>query len=410
MAGDLLVIGRDDHVVVVGAGLAGWRLCEYLRRDGFDGALTLIGEESEPPYERPPLSKQVLAGAWEVERTGLADETRVAELGVTYRRGVAATALDADAARVTLADGGEVAGSHVVVATGTRARRLPFSADARLHALRTRADSRALAGDLARLSPGETVVVVGGGFIGAEVATALAKRGLRPLVLEAGERPLHGPLGPVVSLWLADLAERDGVELRNSQHVHDVVERGDGFAVILDDEEVEAPVVVVGAGALPNVEWLEGSGLAVDNGVVVDEDLRAAERVYAVGDVARFAWRSPTGVESVRVEHWQVANDHAAALARHLTGGTPHPPMIPYFWSDQYGKKIQMIGHPHPSDDVTMVSGTPDEARFVALYHRDDVVSGVVALANPRGLTLSRPLLESATSVTRALALAPWAS
>lgn len=399
----------EDHVVVVGAGLAGWRLCEALRRDAFAGAITLVGDEADPPYDRPPLSKQVLAGKWEPERATLATPERLEAARVDLLLGVAAAGLDVASTTVHLADGRAVRGSRVVVATGSRARTLPYSAADRVHTLRRRADAVALIEAVSVLAPGTAVAVIGGGFIGAEVATALVARGLAPVVLEEAARPLMGPLGEEVATWLEGLAASAGVELRNGQRVRDVRVEGDGLRVDVGDEPLDVPVVVVGAGALPNVEWLAGSGLTIDNGVVVDERLQAAEGVAALGDVARFAWENVAGTEAIRIEHWENANLHAAALARTWTGQEALAGLtIPYFWSEQYGKKIQMLGHPHHDDTVTRVLHDEDAGRFTALYSRDGLVTGVIALSHPRALILSKALLDEPTMLDDALERAPW--
>ncbi len=398
-------LDASSHVVVVGAGLAGWRTVEALRDAGFDGSLTLVGDEPHAPYDRPPLSKQVLSGRLGPDVLPL--ERHPVE--VVRRLGVAATALDAARRRVWLADGSEIAATHVVVATGARARRLEVTAAGAVHTLRTRDDLDRLLGDLERLGPGDRAAVIGGGFIGAEVATSLHARGLVPIVIEALERPLIGALGPRVSEWLVDLPTGADIEVRCRQVVRDVVPRGSGWRVELADGDLDVDLVVAGVGADPNVEWLAGSGLEIDRGVVVDEHLEASVDVAAVGDVARFAWPGPLGTERIRVEHWQVAADHALALASWWTGrGTP-PPLVPYFWSDQYGTKIQLLGHPHADDEVDVVLGQPTEDRWLALYHRGGRVSGAVARRYPRALMLARSLVESGAPLEEALHDAPWA-
>ena len=399
----------SDHVVIVGAGLAGWRVAESLRREGFDGALSLIGDERDAPYDRPPLSKQVLAGQWEIDQTRLATDERVAAAQATLHLGVAARSLDVATTTVHLEDGSSIAGTHVVIATGARARRLPFSADAHLHVLRSRRDALALIESVDRLEPGRVVAIIGGGFIGAEVATSLHQRGLEPVVFEVAPAPLVGPLGPTVAEWLKNLPAEAGVELRSAVHVTDVTQVDGEFLVHVEGAgPFAAAVVVVGAGAIPNVEWLATSGLTIDNGVVVDRHFLATERVAAVGDVARFTWDGPLGEQLVRMEHWEVAAGHAAALARYWVHGETPGPMVPYFWSDQYGRKIQMVGHPAPSDDVVRVAERDDGAKWLALYSHDGVVTGVVGLNMPRQLTLSRHLLESPTTREVALATSPW--
>jgi NAD(P)H-nitrite reductase large subunit len=405
------VLQPSDHVVVVGAGFAGWRFIEALRREGFGGALTLIGDETYAPYDRPPLSKQVLVGKWDAERATLATPDRIQESGVTLLLGSRAVGLDRDALSVHLEDGSTVVGTHVVIATGTRARRLPYSADAHVHTLRSRNDERRLREDLDRIAPGSVVAVIGGGFIGAEVATALQTRGFRPIVLEALRRPLIASLGNDVSTWLERLAGDVGIELRSGQHIDDVVRDDEKFTVMFHDgSELRADAVVVGAGALVNVEWLATSGLNIDDGVIVDSDLLATERVAAIGDIAHFSWNSVMGEESIRIEHWEVANLHAARLAHFwVTGESSEALMVPYFWSDQYGKKLQMLGHPKPDDDVVRVEGSPEEGKWLAVYSRSGVVSGLVALSQPRALMMSKHFLEVPTTLHEALEQAPWA-
>ena len=407
------LLSGDDHVIVVGAGLAGWRFVEALRRDGYEGALTLIGNEVHLPYDRPPLSKQVLSGKWEPDQTALATDELVSSLEVTTHLGVAAQQLDVATTTVRLDNGTSVAGTRVVLATGTRARQLPLSAASSLHTLRSRDDVVRLTNRLNTLAEGDPVVVIGGGFIGAEAATALAARGLRPIILEAAERPLLNVVGPSVSTWLEGLAPAARIELRTSQQITDVLANDNGFVVHFESgDTLVAPLVVLSVGASANLEWLATSGLTIDNGVVVNTDLVANESngaIGAIGDVACFEWQSVVGTELVRIEHWQTANDHAAHLAKFWTTGEQSTSlMIPYFWSDQYGKKIQMLGHPRPSDDVTLVNGSLDDAKWTALFSRDGVVNGVIALSQPRALMLSRPLLEHVTTLKSALELAPW--
>ena len=408
----MITLSSSDHVIIVGAGLGGWRCVESLRREGYSGELTLVGDEPYAPYDRPPLSKRILAGTWEIEKATLATPTLVAANDVTMRLGVRAVALDVATTTVALDDGYEIRGTHVVIATGTRARRLPFSADKDLHALRNRDDEVRLLHHLEELAPHSVIAVVGGGFIGAEVATQLRARGFRPIVLEASQRPLVGVLGEEVSSWLERLAADADIELRCGVNVLDVAQSGDGFAVKFEGgDDLEASAVLVGVGALVNVEWLASSGLTVDNGVVVDEHLMATDRIGAIGDIARFNWKSVMGDELVRIEHWEVANLHAGALGHYLvTGESRDSLLVPYFWSDQYGQKIQTLGHARPSDSVLRVSGSPEEGTWIALYSRDDIVTGVIALNRPRALMLSRHLLERTTNLSDALAEAPWST
>ena len=400
-----MTLGADDRVVVVGAGLAGWRTCEEMRRRGYAGELCLVGDEVHAPYDRPPLSKKVLAGKWGLDHTTLATPERLAEARVDLVRGEAAVSLDPAEPAVTLGDGRRLSGSRVVIATGSRARRLSWHSEL-LHELRSRDDAARLSTRLDELSAGDTVAIIGGGFIGAEVATAVSARGLRAVVLEAALRPLVGPLGETVARWLERLPGDAGVELRTNQRVSGVEATGDGDAAVLfeDGSRVAARAVVVGVGARPNVEWLAGSGLAIDDGVIVDAHHLATPLVAAVGDVARAPY---AGGVSRRLEHWQVATDQASALARWWALGEESPAAVPYFWSDQYGKKIQVLGLPGADDEVVRVKET-ETGQWLALYAREGLVQAAVALSQPRALMLSRPLLERPTTLGEALRAAPW--
>ena len=397
-----MTLTSTDHVVVVGAGLAGWRFIESLRRDGYEGKITLIGDEPYVPYDRPPLSKQVLSGKWEIDKTVLASDEALESANITSIFGVSATSLDVISHTVTLENGETVSGTHIVIATGTRARRISFSDESLVHTIRNRKDIEGLNALLATVPEGATVAVIGGGFIGAETATALKARGLTPVVLEALQRPLIGALGDQASQWLLPLASNAEIELRTSQVIRDV---SDGRVVFADGSSLEVAAVVLGVGAEVNTEWLQSSGLVLDGGVVVDEHLLATPTIGALGDVAKFPFKG----ELTRIEHWQVATDHAAALSLHWAKGEKAPDMVPYFWSDQYGKKIQMLGHPHPSDDVVKVAGSDEEGKWLALYSRGGVVTGILSLSQPRWLMVSKVLLDEETTLTRAMELQPWA-
>ena len=397
-----MTLTSTDHVVVVGAGLAGWRFIESLRRDGYEGKITLIGDEPYAPYDRPPLSKQVLSGKWEIDKTVLASDEALESANITSIFGVSATSLDVMSHTVTLENGETVSGTHIVIATGTRAKRISYSDESLVHTIRNRKDIEGLNALLAAVPEGATIAVIGGGFIGAEAATALKARGLTPVVLEALQRPLIGALGDQASQWLLPLASNAEIELRTSQVIRDV---SDGSVVFADGSTLEVAAVVLGVGAEVNTEWLQSSGLVLDGGVVVDEHLLATPTIGALGDVAKFPFKG----ELTRIEHWQVATDHAAALSLHWAKGEKAPDMVPYFWSDQYGKKIQMLGHPHPSDDVVKVAGSDEEGKWLALYSRGGVVTGILSLSQPRWLMVSKVLLDEETTLTRAMELQPWA-
>ena len=397
-----MTLSSNDHVVVVGAGLAGWRFIESLRRDGYEGKITLIGDEPYAPYDRPPLSKQVLSGKWDVDKTLLASDEALENANVTSILGVPAKSLDVPTHTVTLENGVTVSGTHIVIATGTRARRLSFSDESLVHTIRSRDDIEGLNALLATVPEGSTVAVIGGGFIGAEAATALKARGLHPVVLEGLSRPLIGALGEQASEWLLKLASNAEIELRTSQEIRDV---SNGSVIFADGSTLDVAAVILGVGAEVNTEWLKTSGLSLDGGVVVDENLLASPTIAAIGDVAKFPFKG----ELTRIEHWQVATDHAAALSMHWAKGEKAPDMVPYFWSDQYGKKIQMLGHPHPSDDIVKVAGSDEEGKWLALYSRAGVVTGILSLSQPRWLMVSKVLLDEETTLSQAMQMQPWA-
>jgi 3-phenylpropionate/trans-cinnamate dioxygenase ferredoxin reductase subunit len=394
----------------VGAGIAGWRFVEFLRRDGFSGAITLIGDELHAPYDRPPLSKQVLAGRWAVEKATLATPEKLAESLATVLLGERAVGLDVGATTVELASGTRVEGTHVVIATGARARALSYESSGPLMTLRTYDDAVRLHGLLEQLAPASEVAIIGGGFLGAEAATSIKARGHVPIVLEAAERPLVTVLGADVSAWLQLVPQAAEIDVRTSQRIRDVEVSERGATILFEDgEAMDVSMVLAAVGSAIETDWLASSGLTIDGGVVVDRNFEAAPHVGAIGDIARFPLLGVAGDELVRIEHWQVAVEQAVELAHYWTSNDEgRSRMIPYFWSDQMGKKIQLIGHPHPSDEATLVSGSPEELKWVALYAREGLVTGVVALSNPRGLTKSRVLLEHATTLEDALALAPW--
>jgi NADPH-dependent 2,4-dienoyl-CoA reductase/sulfur reductase-like enzyme len=276
--------------------------------------------------------------------------------------------------------------------------------------LRTYDDAVRLHEILEELAPASVVAIIGGGFLGAEAATSIKARGHVPVVLEAAERPLITVLGDEVSEWLLLVPKAAEIDLRTSQRIRDIVVSDRGATILLENgEAIEASMVLAAVGSAVETDWLASSGLTIDGGVVVDRNFEAAPRVGAIGDIARFPLPGVAGDELVRIEHWQVAVEQAIELAHYWTSNDAiRTRMIPYFWSDQMGKKIQLIGHPHPSDEVTLVSGSPEELKWVAIYARDGLVTGVVALSNPRGLTKSRALLEEVTTLEDALALAPW--
>ena len=370
-----------SSVVVVGASLAGLHAARALRHRGYDGSLTLVGAEDHRPYDRPPLSKQVLAGDWEPDRIGLASNADD-DLDLAWRLGHAAAALDVAGRTVRLADGDELAWDGLVLATGAAPRRLDDGGRAGVHVLRSLDDCLALRADL-DAGPGR-VVVVGAGFIGAEVAATCRGRGIDVTLVEPLPVPLGRVLGDDVGTVLGTVHRDEGVDLRLGVGV-DAVEGGDRVERVRlsDGRSVDCDVVVVGIGVTPCTGWLEGSGLALDDGVVADAACRVAPGIVAAGDVCRW-WHDGYGA-SLRVEHW----DHAIGQGTHagealLAGdGAEAFTPVPWFWSDQYDRKIMLAGRTQGADEVRIVDGSLEDRRFVALYRRGDQVVAALGLNRP---------------------------
>jgi NADPH-dependent 2,4-dienoyl-CoA reductase/sulfur reductase-like enzyme len=399
----MAMLGR---VVVVGGSLAGLRAVETLRMGGFDGEIVVIGAEFYRPYDRPPLSKKVLAGEWTPDRIELRKRDELASLDVTWRLGAPATALDARARTVAVADGAEVSYDGLVIATGATPRRLP--GDDRLPSvvvLRTLDDALDLR---ARLASGTArVVVVGAGFIGLEVASTARQLGNDVVVLEAAPAPLMRTVGAEIGRACAAVHGDHGVAIRCGVAVERIVPEG---VVLAGGELVPGDVVVVGIGVSPTTEWLLSSGLTLRDGVVCDATLRAGPPcVYAAGDVAR--WPHQLYGEEMRVEHWTNAAEQGAAAAENLLAesrGEPGAPyaQVPFFWSDQFDRRIQFLGHAAPGDQVRIVCGSVEERAFLAVYWDDAGLRGVLGVNLPRLVMKFRPLLLRRAPIGEALELA----
>ncbi|MHB9849668.1 NAD(P)/FAD-dependent oxidoreductase [Streptomyces krungchingensis] len=383
-------------VTVVGASLAGLYAARELRAQGFDGRLVLIGDERHRPYDRPPLSKDFLAGRADEAQLALTDAEETTELDAEWHLGVRARGLDARGRTVLLDDGRTISTDGVVVATGACARRLAGDDLAGVHTLRTLDDARALRAELTR-GP-RRIVVIGGGFIGAETASSCAALGHDVTVVEAAALPLVPQLGPRMAAVCAALHRRGGVALVTGTGVAGLRGGGGGgtslpavTGVRLSDGRVlDADVVIVGIGATPNTGWLAGSTLALHDGVLCDDGCATAlPQVVAVGDVAR--------VGGTRAEHWTSATEQPRVAVRNLLAGRTVATgrSLPYFWSDQYGARIQFAGRRHESDTVRIVEGGieeggPAEGGFLALYERDGRTTAVLSVDRPRPFTRIR--------------------
>ncbi len=400
----MTVLGDRDTVVVVGAALAGLRAAEELRVAGYGGRVVLVGAEPHRPYDRPPLSKELLAGAWGPDQTTL--RTRPDdELDFDWRLGCRAAALDLEGRAVILGHGERIEFDGAVLATGSVPRTLPETPPIPgIHVLRTLDDALALR---AELDHQPRVVVVGAGFIGAEVAATCRGRGLDVTVLEALPSPMVRGLGPMLGNALGALHRDHGVDLRLRTSVagfegHDRVER----VLLGDGTTIPADVVLVGIGVRPATDWLDGSGLTIDDGIICDATGLAAPGIVAAGDVAR--WPNPLfDGESMRLEHWTNAAEHGVHAGQRLLTGEDAAPFapVPFVWSDQYDVKIQVAGLVRGDDRIEIVDGSIDERRFVAAVGREGRLVGAVAFNRPRILMQYRRLIAERASFDDALAV-----
>ncbi|MYT11299.1 NAD(P)H-nitrite reductase [Streptomyces sp. SceaMP-e96] len=396
---------RDGRIVIVGASLAGLRAAETLREKGFTGSLTLVGEEPQPPYDRPPLSKQVLLGRVPADRTGL---PRRRDVEAQWRLGVRATGLDPIGKRVLLADGEEVPFDRLLIATGTRARPWPNPAEAALDGvftLRTSDEARRLA---ERLDAGpRRVLVIGAGFTGSEIASACRERGLAVTVAERGPAPLVGALGGTLGALAAKLQRAHGVDLRCGVTITAL--EGDGRltgAQFSDGTHIDADVAVVALGAIRNTEWLAESGLAAGpRGVTCDAGCRAfdmygivTDDVFAAGDIARFP-HPLFEYQLLSLEHWGNAVAQAEVAAHNMVNPGPRrlPHLtVPAFWSSQFGLNIKSVGVPTFSDQVVIAQGSLKDARLVAVYGYRGRVTAAVSVNQARSLEYYQRLIETA--------------
>lgn len=410
-----------NHVVVVGASLAGVRACGGLRAEGYAGAITLIGAEQHIPYDRPPLSKKVLSGEWEPDRISLVRAEEFEMLQLQQRFGVAAAGLSTTDCEVTLADGSVIGYDGLIIATGSTTRRLAGQPDhPSVFELRTLDDSLALR---ARLKDGsQRVTIIGAGFIGLEVAATARKLGNDVIVLEGLHAPLIRGLGAEMGTAVTAIHADHGVSIRCGVRVLGIDPVGDALVVRIGGgglgggcldassggEAIVSDVVVVGVGVSPATGWLDNSGLTVRDGIVCDDTLNAGvPQVYAAGDVAR--WPNPQfDGEEMRVEHWTNASEQGLIAARNLVavagGGSPEPyATVPFFWSEQYDKRIQFIGRAAGDDEVRIVRGSVEDRSFLALYGKNGRFRGALGLAMPKPLMQCRKLLIERLSFEEAV-------
>jgi 3-phenylpropionate/trans-cinnamate dioxygenase ferredoxin reductase subunit len=374
-------LAADSDVVVVGASAAGLSAAESLRRAGFEGNLTLVDSESELPYDRPPLSKQILKGEWQPERVRLRNQEALDGLSATWLMGIGAESVDVEKRVLSLTDGRSLSYDGLVIATGVTPRNLPIAEGlSGVHRLRTLDDALRLR---AAMLAARTIVVVGAGFLGVEVAAVARELGLDVTVVDPLSAPLVRQLGqPVADKCLQLHADR-GAKVLCGRGVEQVLSRGRAVrGVVLDNgRELPADLVLVAIGSVPAVDWLSGSGLTLDNGIVCDEFCEAAPGVVAAGDVA--CWPHPR-YGYLRVEHRLNATEHGAAAAMTLLGKREPFAPVPYFWTDQYDVKIQAYGVPTEGSEFQVVEGELGDERFAALYSDGKTVTAALTWNMPR--------------------------
>ena len=380
-----------ETIIVIGAGHGAAQCVESLRSAGFGGALIMIGDEAHRPYDRPATSKELLSGGIELDRVFLKRDQFYSDKNIDLRLGVSVTAIDRADHRITLSTGEALGYDKLVIATGARARKLqiPGCDLDGIFYLRTLADSRAIG---ERLGPGKKLAIIGGGYVGLEVAASATKLGCKVTVIEVLERLLARVAGPEIAKFYEDAHRAAGVELRFGTGIESFTGEGSVKAVRLaDGTEIAAVAVVVGIGAIPNTELAVAAGLAVDNGIVVDECGRTSDPdIFAIGDVTNH----PNDIlgKRLRLESVPAAMGQARAAASAIAG-TPKPfHELPWFWSDQYDLKLQIAGMSQPGDQV-VVRGDPADRRFAAYYLRDGKIVAVNAINSARDFMGAKKLI-----------------
>lgn len=390
-------MSEQRTIVIVGAGHAGGRAAQGLRQAGFAGRVVLVGAEPHLPYERPPLSKALLTGDEGIDKALLHDESFYADQNIELRAGTPATAIDPAGHTIAIEGGETLAYDTLLLATGARVRKLPIpGADLDgVHYLRTIEDSQAIR---AGLSADARVAVIGGGFIGLEVAASARSRGCQVCVLEAAERLMGRSVAPEISDWFADLHRGHGVDLRLGARIEAI--EGDGRVqgiALAGGETVPADLAIIGIGIVANTELAEAAGLEVDNGIVVDEFGRTSDPdIYAVGDVAN----QPNAFlgRRVRLESYQNAQDQAIAVARNMVGeARPYEDSL-WVWSDQYDVNLQMTGMPETWDALVW-RGEAASGSFMAFYLRDGRVIAVNTVNSGRDMRAAQRLMASGNRV-----------
>ena len=390
---------RDSRIfVIIGASQAGGWIAKTLRAEGFKGRVVLIGEEKYLPYERPPLSKDALLGEAELDSTYFWPPETYPELNFETMLGVRATAIDRAAKQVTLDNGDVLAYDRLAITTGTRPRRLPIDGGdlAGVHYLRTMDDTLAIQADAKN---GAVALIVGGGWIGLEVAATLSKLGCKSVVVEFADRLCGRAVTPEISAWMLDFHKGHGIDVR----LNTGVERfeGDGAlqrAILSDGDTIVCTLAVVGIGVLPNVEIAAEAGIEIDNGIKVDDLCRTSDpKIFSAGDVTNH----PNALlgKRIRLESWENAQNQGIAAGKSMLDKGESYSEIPWFWSDQHDANIQMIGLPEAWDEVATRGDTGDN-EFMTIYLKDSKIIGAISVNNPRDLRFAKRLMQAGKPVS----------
>ncbi len=380
---------NGDGVIIVGGGLAGLRCAQTLRRKGYDDRIRLVCKEDRAPYDRPPLSKDFLTSESGAVDVSLKSDQWYSDNGIDLILGTGAAGLDVVRKRVLLDDGSTLGFAHLLVATGSHARSLPaLEGFGNVHSLRSIDDAERLASEL---GDGARLAVIGSGFIGQEVASSARRLGCEVTIIEAMSSPLEHILGREVGNRIREFHAGNGVKLLTDAKVEKA--RGNGRVEELelaDGRLVKCDTVLVGVGVVPSTEWLHGTGLELD-GIVTDSAARTkVPGIYAAGDITR-SFDPRTGRHS-RSEHWGSAVQQGRAAALAMLGETAPPPVLPSFWSDQHGSRIQYVGHAELADRVEV--GGSEEPGLNARYLRGDRLVGALAVDSPRTIAAATKTIE----------------
>jgi NADPH-dependent 2,4-dienoyl-CoA reductase/sulfur reductase-like enzyme len=386
-----MISADEPGVVIVGASLAGLTCAQSLRAEGYTKKITLIGAEMHLPYNRPPLSKQVLSGKWQAAQTNIDSTEKFAELQLDFLIGEEAKVLDISAREVRTVNQ-IFAFEDLIIATGASVRRLPSTENmSRVHVLRTIDDALGLRDALVGI---RSAVVVGAGVLGSEVISALSDFGIKTTVIDRMAAPQLPLTGGHFASRVNDLFVEHGVVTKYGVEIVTVSENETGITFVLSDgSSVTGEIAVVAIGCIPNVDWLANSGLDITNGVLCDSNGVAAPHIYAAGDVAR--WNNPITQKTMRLENQTSAIEQGLAVGKFIATGESSPPNHPFFWSEIYGNKILMLGNLEAGIPLTIVHGSPSDNRFVAATISNGITTGIVGWNMPREFRQSRLMMEA---------------